>query len=66
MDIVVNAKVIAVPTNAGRTIDNSASIVSPDTDTYTYGPVTIVVNPEAEAVYDWNLVNPDGLAPVWD
>jgi len=55
MDIVVNAKVIAVPTNAGRTIDNSASIVSPGTPTDTDGPVTIVVNPEAAAVYDWTL-----------
>ena len=33
MDIVVNAKVIAVPTNAGRTIDNWASIASPGLST---------------------------------
>jgi fimbrial isopeptide formation D2 family protein/uncharacterized repeat protein (TIGR01451 family)/LPXTG-motif cell wall-anchored protein len=55
MDIVVNAKVIAVPANAGRTIDNSASIVSPGTPIDEDGPVTIVVNPEAAAVYDWAL-----------
>ena len=55
MDIVVNAKVIAVPTNAGRTIDNSASIASPGLSTDTDGPRTIVVNPEAAAVYDWTL-----------
>lgn len=55
LDIVVNAKVKSVPTNADRTIDNNATLTVPG-GSKTSPTVTITVNPEAPPVYDWGLI----------
>ena len=54
-DIVVSAKVKSVPDNAGRTIDNTATLQPAGGTLKTSETATITVNPAAPSVYDWGL-----------